>query len=88
MGFSIFLSPSATQFFLTLDKPLQKALSKCFTAISSHTRPPNIKTLDQKAHLYRVREGIYRAIYTIRNNELIVLSIKQSIPRPPLALKS
>ena len=75
---TIFLAPPAEQQFRSLDKPLRKALAKWLNAMRNQPRPPDAKKLEGVDHLYRVRDGDYRIIYAIRDNDLIVLAIKQS----------
>lgn len=75
---TIFLSPPAEQQFRALDKPLRKALAKWLKAIRIQPRSPGAKKLEGVDHLYRVREGDYRIVYAIRDQDLIVLAIKQS----------
>lgn len=76
---TILLAPPAAQQFKALDKPLRKALAKWLTAIRKQPRPPGIKQLEGEKHLYRVREGDYRIVYAIRENDLIVLAIKNGV---------
>jgi len=48
-------------------------------ALRSSPRPPGVTKLDGLDHLYRIREGDYRIVYAIREQNLLVLSIKSSI---------
>ena len=75
---TILLAPPAEQQLRALDKPLRKALAKWLHAIRDHPRSPDAKKLDGLDHLYRVREGDYRILYAIRDQELLVLAIKRS----------
>jgi len=45
-------------------------------ALRSSPRPPGVTKLDGLDHLYRIREGDYRIVYAIREQILLVLSIK------------
>jgi mRNA interferase RelE/StbE len=45
-------------------------------ALRSGPRPPGVTKLDGLDHLYRIREGDYRIVYAIREQILLVLSIK------------
>lgn len=45
-------------------------------ALRSNPRPPGVTKLDGLDHLYRIREGNYRIVYAIREQILLVLSIK------------
>ena len=44
--------------------------------LASNPRPAGIKKLVSEDNLYRVRVGEYRAVYQIRDRELIVLIVK------------
>jgi mRNA interferase RelE/StbE len=45
-------------------------------ALRSSPRPPGVTKLDGLDHLYRIREGDYRIVYAIREQIILVLSIK------------
>ena len=79
---SILLAPPAEQQLRALEKPLRKALAKWLNVIRNQPRPPGVKTLEGEDHLYRVREGDYRIIYAIRDKNLHVLAIKNSVRTP------
>lgn len=42
----------------------------------TNPRPQGVKELAGEDDVYRIREGDYRIIYTIRDKELIVLVVK------------
>ena len=44
--------------------------------LASNPRPAGVKKLVSEDNLYRVRVGEYRAVYQIRDRELVVLSVK------------
>ena len=44
--------------------------------LASNSRPAGVKKLVSEDNLYRVRVGEYRAVYQIRDRELVVLSVK------------
>ena len=44
--------------------------------LASNPRPAGVKKLVSEDNLYRVRVGEYRAVYQIRDRELIVLIVK------------
>ncbi len=74
---TILLALPAEQQLRTLDKPLRKALAKWLQTIKHQPRSPNAKKLEGLDHLYRVRDGDYRILYAIRDQNLLVLAIKQ-----------
>ena len=79
---TILLAPPAEQQLRTLDKPLRKALAKWLQTIKHQPRCPNAKKLEGLDHLYRMRDGDYRILYAIRDQNLLVLAIKQRAPTP------
>ena len=75
---TILLAPPAEQQLRALDKPLRKALAKWLQTIKNQPCAPEAKKLEGLDHLYRVRDGNYRILYAIRDQDLLVLAIKQS----------
>lgn len=45
-------------------------------ALRTSPRPPGVTKLAGVDHLFRIREGVYRIVYAIREKDLIVLVIK------------
>lgn len=54
----------------------QKAAGQTPPHIKGEPTPQGVKKLAGGVALYRIREGDYRIIYTIRDKELIVLVVK------------
>lgn len=52
-----------------------KRILDCIKALSTEPRPPGSEKLSAQER-YRVRQGVYRIIYEIKNNELIVIVVK------------
>lgn len=75
---TISVAPPAEQQLRTFAKPLRTLLVKRLHALRSSPRPPGVTKLDGLDHLYRIREGDYRIVYAIREQNLLVLSIKSS----------
>jgi mRNA interferase RelE/StbE len=73
---TIFVAPPAEQQLHALAKPLRKLLVKRLHALRTSPRPPGVRKLEGVEHLYRIREDGYRIVYAIRENDLIVLAIK------------
>ena len=73
---TISVAPPAEQQLRTFAKPLRTLLVKRLHALRSSPRPPGVTKLDGLDHLYRIREGDYRIVYAIREQILLVLSIK------------
>lgn len=73
---TIFVASPAEQQLRTFVKPLRALLVKRLHALRTNPRPPGVTKLEGVDHLYRIREGSYRIVYAIRENDLIVLAIK------------
>lgn len=76
MAYSILLAPPAERQFKALTEPLQKRIVKRLRTLKEDPRHQGVKKLAGEDDLYRIREGDYRIIYTIRDKELIVLVVK------------
>jgi mRNA interferase RelE/StbE len=76
MAYSIFLAPPAERQLKAFPQAVQKRLVKRLKGLQANPRPQGVKKLAGEDDLYRVREGNYRIIYTIRDKALIVLVLK------------
>ncbi|MET0514485.1 MAG: type II toxin-antitoxin system RelE/ParE family toxin [Nitrospiraceae bacterium] len=76
MAYSVLLAPSAERQLKTLADPIQKRIVKRLRALQTYPRPAGVTKLVGEDDLYRIREGNYRIIYTIRDKDLIVLVVK------------
>ncbi len=76
MAYSILLAPSAERQLKALAESIQKRIVKRLRMLTGNPRPQGVKKLAGEDDLYRIREGDYRIIYTIRDKELIVLVVK------------
>ena len=76
MAYSILLAPPAERQLKAFPQAVQKRLVKRLKTLRANPRPRGVKKLAGEDDLYRVREGNYRIIYTIRDKELIVLVLK------------
>lgn len=76
MAYSVLLAPPAERQFKALADPIRKRIVKRLRTLKDNPRPQGVKKLAGKDDLYRIREGDYRIIYTIRDQELIILVLK------------
>ena len=76
MAYSILLAPPAERQFKALTESTQKRIVKRLRMLAANPRPHGAKKLVNEDDLYRIREGDYRIIYTIRDKELILLVVK------------
>jgi len=59
-----------------LPREIQMRIIERVEELASNPRPAGVKKLVSEDNLYRVRVGEYRAVYQIRDRELIVLIVK------------
>ena len=76
MAYSILLAPPPERQLKAFSQAVQKCLVKRLKRLQVNPRPQGVKKLTGEDDLYRVREGSYRIIYTIREKALIVLVLK------------
>ncbi|MDR4484954.1 MAG: type II toxin-antitoxin system RelE/ParE family toxin [Nitrospirales bacterium] len=76
MAYSILLAPPAERQLKAFSQAVQKRLVKRLKTLQVNPRPQGLKKLTGEDDLYRVREGSYPIIYTIREKALIVLVLK------------
>ena len=76
MAYSVLLAPPAERQLKSLAEPIQKRIARRLRGLRENPRPHGIKKLAGEEDLYRIREGDYRIVYTIRDKELIVLIVK------------
>jgi mRNA interferase RelE/StbE len=76
MAYSILLSPAAERQLEALAPAIQKRVVRRLLSLRENPRPQGVKKLAGENDLYRIREGDYRIVYTIRDKELIVLVVK------------
>ena len=76
MAYSILLAPPAERQLRSFSSAMQRRLVKRMKTLQQDPRPPGVKKLAGADDLYRLREGDYRIIYMIQDEELIILVLK------------
>jgi mRNA interferase RelE/StbE len=74
--YRIEFTPLARRQIKKLPREVQKRIIERVEELASNPRPAGVKKLVSGENLYRVRVGEYRAIYQIRDRELIVVIVK------------
>jgi mRNA interferase RelE/StbE len=69
-------APLARRQIKKLPREVQKRIIERVEALASNPRSAGVKKLVSEENLHRVRIGEYRAVYQIRDRELIVLVVK------------
>ncbi|MBF0424073.1 MAG: type II toxin-antitoxin system RelE/ParE family toxin [Magnetococcales bacterium] len=76
MTYSVAWDDRARWKLRNLDPTIRKRIIKKAISLESNPRPQGAKKLSGMADTWRIREGDYRILYTIEDNQLIVLVIK------------
>jgi mRNA interferase RelE/StbE len=75
-GYPIEFAPTAYRQFSKLDAAARKRIAPFIDALSEDPRPAGAKRLVVGEELWRVRVGIYRVVYAIEDDRLVVLVVK------------
>jgi len=76
MIYKIIFASVAKRQFDKLPKQIQKQLGNAIAKLAYDPRPHGTVKLIGKENLYRIRDGNYRAIYQIKNDQLLILVVK------------
>jgi mRNA interferase RelE/StbE len=74
--YSVHLAPAAERQLKTLAKPAQQRIVRRLRKLEDNPRPHGIEKVTGSEDFYRIREGDYRIIYTIKDQDLIILVVK------------
>ena len=79
MAYTIEMSGAARRQLRKLDRPMQRKVGQRIDSLAEEPRPSGVvKLTDVSPPAYRVREGQYRILYTINDNQLIILVVRIS----------
>ena len=76
MKYQIVFKPTALKSFKKLDKQTQKRIAKKIDLLHDIPLPLGVIKLKGSNNFYRLRVGVYRIIYTIKNSKLLILILK------------
>ena len=74
--YKVDVGPKASKFIRKQNQQTQYQIIKKLRDLEANPRPHGCKRLKGKQALYRVRTGDYRIIYTIKDNQLLVLVVQ------------
>jgi len=74
--YRIAFKPAARRQLQKLPREAQRRIVACIEKLADDPYPPGAKKLKSKVALFRVRDGTYRIIYTVRKGELLVLIVR------------
>ncbi len=73
--YHIELRPGARKSLLNLDKPIRRRVQRAIDDLADNPRPHGVTALAGAPGTLRIRVGDYRVIYTVQDNELLILII-------------
>ena len=74
--FAVEYDPKALKELAQLDKPVARRVIQAIDALSVDPRPSGVRALVGYPNLWRIRVGDYRVVYTIKDTELVVLTLR------------
>jgi mRNA interferase RelE/StbE len=74
-AYKVFFKRSALKELETIPKKDVKRLLAAIDALSENPRPPQAKKLSAEEK-YRLRQGVYRVLYTIEDHKLVVCIVR------------
>lgn len=74
-AYTVQVERAAAKLLRKLDRPVQARLVAAIAALATQPRPAGVKALTGHPGLLRIRVGTYRIVYTVRDQELIVLVV-------------
>lgn len=76
MTYTLRFAARAKKTFLKYPKKLQDRILKALEPLKQTPRPRQAEKLSGREDLFRVRVGDYRVIYSVHDDELLVLVVK------------
>lgn len=74
MAYTVHLTSKAKRQLKRLSRQFKKQVQQAIDSLALDPRPPGCKKLTDREE-YRIRSGNFRIIYTIQDNDLIVVVI-------------
>ena len=75
MAYRIEWRPRARKAFLALDNPVRRRVGDAVEALAQDPRPAGAKAIVGADGVLRIRAGDYRILYTVNDDELVVLVV-------------
>ncbi len=74
--YAIKYDPKALKELAKLDKGVARRIVRSLDALATNPRPSGTRVLAGFPGLLRLRVGTYRVIYTVKDDELLVLALR------------
>ncbi|HLR57126.1 MAG TPA: type II toxin-antitoxin system RelE/ParE family toxin [Beutenbergiaceae bacterium] len=78
MSYRILFDPRAEKELGKLDRRAARRVEQAIHGLEDEPRPQSARPLVGHEHLWRLRVGDYRVIYSIKNQELYILVVRIS----------
>jgi mRNA interferase RelE/StbE len=75
-NYRVIFSRDAAKAYDRLVEPLKSRMAKTIARLGENPRPPGVVKLAGTDNGWRVRVGVYRVLYEIRDQDLIVLVVE------------
>jgi mRNA interferase RelE/StbE len=75
-GYRVLFKPSADKALRKLPESVQKRIAAAAQELGDDPRPPGCAKLEGEDNLWRIRVGVYRIVYVVQDDELIVLVVR------------
>jgi mRNA interferase RelE/StbE len=69
-------SSAAYRQFAKLPQELKQRVAPAIEALRTDPRPPGVLRMAGRQDLWRIRVGVYRVVYTIEDDRLVVLVVR------------
>ena len=76
MRYKIAFDRPAERAFRRLPADVQQALARRLSALADDIHPPDSRKLQGTSNCYRLRHGDYRLVYTILEDQIVVLVMR------------
>ena len=73
--FEVLFKQSVAKDLRPIPKKDVSKILKRIEALKTNPRPPGVEKLSGQA-LYRIRQGVYRIVYEIKNDEVVIIVVK------------
>ena len=73
--FALVIEPKPRKVLEKLDQQIQSRILSALKLLATNPRPPKATKMVGFEHLWRIRVGHYRVVYTVRDQELVILVV-------------
>ena len=74
--YKVQLTPAAADFIRGQDHKVQRQLTNKLAKLKNNPRPPACKKIKGGENLYRLRSGVYRIVYQVFDEKILVIVIR------------